>query len=76
MRIPREQVIARVREAGFTFQKQGSRVEIFRQPGTKQRVDLPRRDLYEEKLVRVVLSQAGLTHQQIEGFLKAAIKQQ
>ena len=30
----------------------------------------------EEKLVRVVLSQAGLSHQQIEGFLKAAIKQQ
>lgn len=74
MRISREQVRSRILREKFSYKGETDKVELYRQAGTKQRVALPRRDFYEEKLVRIVLGQAGLSPGQIEEFLRTAIK--
>ena len=74
MKISREQVRKRILREKFTYKGQTDRVELYRQAGTKQRITLPWRDFYEEKLVRVVLGQAGLSAEQIDEFLRTAIK--
>lgn len=73
--ISREQVRKRLTEAGYSFNRLGERVEIYRQRGTGQRVNLPRRDLIDEKHVRIILSQAGLSAAQIDEFIRAAVKE-
>ena len=75
MKISREQVVARVREEGFHYKDRGKSVEIYRQEGTRQRLDISRRLQFEIAYVKVVLSQAGLTHGQIEDFLESAVKE-
>lgn len=72
--IQREQVINRLREANYSFSRQADRVEIWRQRGTGQRVNVARRDLLDEKYVQIVLKQAGLSDQEIRAFLAACIK--
>lgn len=74
--ISRDQVVNRVRDAGWTYATESKKVLIYRKKGTgsAQRIDLPKRDLYPELLVRVVLRQAGLTAHQIEEFIVGAVK--
>lgn len=72
--IQREQVINRLREANYSFSRQADRVEIWRQRGTGQRVNVARRDLLDEKYVQIVLKQAGLSDHEIRAFLAACIK--
>lgn len=74
MRISREQILRRIRVAGWHFKRQGKRVEIWRNPQNKQRLNVPQRKQYTETQVRMVLSKAGLTHAEIEEFLTASIK--
>lgn len=69
------QVINRLREANYTFQRKGDRVEIWRQRGTGQRVSVSLRDFLSEDEARVVLQQAGLSPTQVEKFLRACIKE-
>ena len=72
--IPREQVVNCLRGANYKFQRKADRVEIYRQRGTGQRVNLSLRDLCSEEYVRIVLSQAGLKVRQIDEFLRTCIK--
>lgn len=64
--------MGRLRAAGFTFQRQADRVEIWRQVGGGQRVNLPRRDQLTEDHAKVILVQAGLSPQQVLEFFKSA----
>ncbi len=75
MTISREQVVARVREEGFHYKDRGKCVEIYRQEGTGQRLDIARRQQLEIAYVKVVLRQAGLTAGEIEDFLESAVKE-
>ncbi len=68
MTVSREQVITRLREAGFSFKKQAKRVDLYRQHGSGERVFLARNARLEERYVRIVLQQAGLTRPEIEEF--------
>lgn len=72
--ISRDQVIARLRQANYTFQRQADRVELWRQRGTGRRVSITRRDMLTEDEVRIVLSQAGLTEQETNQFLRECVK--
>ena len=74
MRIRRPQVVARLREAGWHYQDATKRVELYRRTGSTDRIVVPKRDSFEESLVRLVLRQGGLTPQQIEQFLRQAVK--
>ncbi len=74
MRISREQIIRRMRDAGWGFQRRGKRVEIWKNTITKQRLDLPLRNHYTKTQVAMVLSKAGLTPTEIEEFLSVAVK--
>jgi hypothetical protein len=75
--ISRDQVANRIGEAGWTFSREGRHVYIYRKRGrgNVQRIDLPKKDIYPEALVRVVLRQAGLNATQIESFIRGATKQ-
>lgn len=74
MQIPRGEVINRLREAGYSYKRKGERVEIHRQSGTGQRVNVTLRNFLDEDEARVVLKQAGLTPAQVDAFLRACTK--
>lgn len=71
--VSRDQIIARLRLAGFKFSTQTGRVEIWR-ASTKQRIDVQKRDRFPEIQARLVLKQAGLTKAEIDAFLKECVK--
>ena len=74
MSISREQLVKRLRQSRFSFKRKSDRVELYRQDGTGVRVNVPLRDLLDEKLVEVVLRQAGLSDREIKEFFAAAVK--
>lgn len=69
MNVPRQQVIARLREAGWHFKRPADRVEIYKKPNEAQRIDVPRRELLPKTIVVQILRQAGLTPAEIDHFL-------
>ena len=74
MTISREQVVNRIGDAGFKYHSETKRVELYRKKGTQDYVVVPRHDLLPETSVRIILRQAGLEPEQIEEFIKGAIK--
>ena len=72
--VSRTQVVNRLRDDDWTFQRKGERVEIYRKRGTTLRVDVPLRDLLPEVTVRTIFRHAKLTPDQVEDFLKHCIK--
>jgi len=72
--ISRQQVINRIRDEDFKYHDKRKRVELFRKKGTQDYVVIPLRDLLPETLVRVILSQAGLTPRQVDEFVADAVK--
>ena len=74
MTISREQVVNRIGDAGFKYHSETKRVELYRKKGTQDYVVIPLRDLLPETLVRVILSQAGLTPRQVDEFVADAVK--
>jgi hypothetical protein len=72
--ISRDQVIKRLRAAGYSFKRKGKKNEIYRQSGSGQRVNLATRKKLEVDYVRIVLTQAGLTREEIDKFVAAAVK--
>ncbi|MCX6069408.1 MAG: hypothetical protein NTU91_00905 [Chloroflexi bacterium] len=72
--IPRDQLIARLREARYTFVNRQKRTELWRQQGGVQRVNVPLRDCFLPEEAAVVLQQAGLTRAQVDRFLASAVK--
>jgi predicted RNA binding protein YcfA (HicA-like mRNA interferase family) len=74
VQISREQVIARIKEAGWRFKRQGERTDLYKRSNSAQRVPVPRRDLLPALSVKAILRQAGLTPEQIAQFLQDAVK--
>lgn len=74
MTVSRKQVIERLREAGFTFKEKAKHAELWRKPGSVQRVFVNLRNDFDEEMVTVTLSQAGLTREQIRAFLSISVK--
>lgn len=73
--VSREQVIKCLRGAGWHFKRTGKRTEIWKKKGSTQRTSLPTNKTFSEKSVRVVLSQAGFSADDIECFLRESIKE-
>ncbi|SPF56944.1 hypothetical protein SBA4_990010 [Candidatus Sulfopaludibacter sp. SbA4] len=63
-------LINKIRDLGYTFKSQRSRVMIWRK-GTDF-VSIPRRDLVEDGFVRSTLRQAGCSEAEIEAFIASA----
>lgn len=74
MTVSRTQVIQRLREAGFVFKEKAKHAEMWRKRGSVERVFVNLREQFDEQMVTVTLSQAGLTRQQINEFLAACVK--
>ena len=72
LQITRHQVVARLREAGYHFERQADRVEIHK--NGVQRVSVPRRDRLPILLVQTILRQAGLSLTDVEHFLQHCVK--
>lgn len=72
--IPRDAVIARLREANFTFEDRAKHTEIYRQKGGPQHVAVRLRDDLEDDEACAILQQAGLTKAQLEAFLASCVK--
>lgn len=74
MTISRRQVIERLREAGFTFKEKAKHAELWRKRGSVLRVFVNLRDEFDEQMVTVTLSQAGLSRDEITRFLADCVK--
>lgn len=74
MTVSRTQVVKRLRDAGFTFKEKGKHAELWRKRGSVERVFVNLRDEFDEQMIKVTLSQAGLTSQQIREFLATCVK--
>jgi nucleotide-binding universal stress UspA family protein len=72
--ISREQLVRRLRDAGWHFSSETKRVHIFRRSGHPQRINVACRDQFPESAVRVILTQAGLRPREIEEFLLGSVK--
>jgi hypothetical protein len=72
--VSRKQVIERLREAGFVFKEKAKHAELWRKRGSVERVFVNLRDEFDEQMVHVTLSQAGLTREQIRTFLATCVK--
>jgi len=72
--VPRDQVIQRIRQANWTFKKSGRKTDLWKLTGSPQRLPVPKRKTFPENAVRIVLSQAGLSKEQIEEFLRCSVK--
>lgn len=72
--ISREQLIRRIRDAGWEFERRGKHNELYRRPGRPERVSLPFKQSYVEDVVRFALRDAGLTQTQIDEFWAQAVK--
>ena len=65
----RNDLIARIRQACFSFKRQGRNDDLFRKKGTTLVVSVPRRDRIEPGWACVKLREAGLTEEEIKIFL-------
>lgn len=74
--ISRDQIVARVREANWRLSTQTPRVDIYKLANSARRMDIPKKDFFPEISVRAILKSAGLTRDQVEDFLKKAIKRE
>lgn len=74
VRVSREQVLNRLREANYTFNRKGKRDELWKKRGTTDYVSLPVNAVYPEPFIRSLFQNAGLTETQINQFLAAATK--
>ena len=72
--ISRNQLIARLRQANFTYVNRQKRTELWRQQGGVQRVAVPLHDCFLETEAAAILAQAGLARPQIERFLAGTVK--
>jgi len=73
-RVTQEQVIACIEAAGWRFKDQTQRVLLFKRKGELHRVVVRKRDLFPLAEVRNVLTQAKLSRDEIERFLRDAVK--
>lgn len=67
--IPRERLINKLRELGFTFDRQADRVELYKKKGDTQRVTVRRKDCLAEETVKQTLAQCGMSAADILSFM-------
>ncbi len=72
--ITRDQLVTCIEAAGWKFKDQTKRVLLFKKTGQVHRVVVPKRDKFDENAVRIVLSQAKFLREEVERFLKDAVK--
>lgn len=70
--IPRERIINKLREMNYTFKRQAPRVEIYKKG--PDRIEVPRKDLIDERWVRSVLGFRRIPPADIDAFVRAAKK--
>jgi hypothetical protein len=71
--VPREHFVNKLRDLGFKFVREASKVELWRQRGSGNLISVPRRDLIPETHVICSLHQCGCGKSEIEAFV-AAVK--
>jgi hypothetical protein len=67
--IRREHYCNKLRERGYTFDRQGDRVMLYKRPGNPDFVTVPRRDLIGDDYVRSALLRAGFDSKDVENFI-------
>jgi hypothetical protein len=72
--VSRDQVVKRLRDDGWSFKERAKRTEMYRKPGSTQRLFIPLCNRLSEVQVRVILQQAGLSPDDIADFCKHAVK--
>jgi len=68
--VPRERFLNFVRARGYKFKRQALRIEFYKR-GTDH-IAIPRRDLLEERWVRIVLAQRGVPPNEVDAFIRNA----
>lgn len=70
--IPRERVLNKLRMMGYSFKRQAPRVDLYK--NGPDRIEVPRKDLIDERWVRAVLGQRHIPPADIDAFVRAAKK--
>lgn len=71
--ISRQQLVARLKEAGFHFSRKTDRSVIYKRRNSPDRVNTRNKKSFSEADVRSTLSQAGLAREQIDAFLRHVV---
>jgi hypothetical protein len=66
----REEVINKLKEAGYKFKRNAWRVTVFKKQGGTHRVHVPVRDIISDEWVRSAFRQCGMTPEEVEAFLR------
>lgn len=65
--LPRERVIAKLRELGFHFKKDSWRISLYKRG--VERVEVPKRDMIDDDWVRSTFRRLGLSKEDIERYI-------
>ncbi len=71
--ISRQQLDARLDEAGFRFWRKTDRTLMYKRRNSADRVHCRNKKSFSESEVRSTLNQAGLTREQIDAFLRQVV---
>ena len=71
--ISRGQLANRLVEAGYRFKRETKRSEIWKKRNAAHRIRFPKKKTLTEFEVRSALSQAKLSHEQVEAFLRQVV---
>lgn len=67
--VPTELVVKRLRELGFSYQREGDRGRLYRKAGSVQRVVVKKSATLAKETARIILRQAGDSEAAIDGLL-------
>jgi len=73
--VTRDQVISFLRDHKWKYDRKGRHVEIYKLRGSVNRVFVATRDVWPEDLVKITLSQAGFSRDEIDKFMREATKE-
>ena len=73
--VTRIQVVNFLRDQKFKYERKARHVEVYKLAGTMRRAFLAGRDIWPEDLVRITLTQAGFSRDEVERFLRVATKE-
>ena len=71
--VPHDALINALRESGYTFKRQTSRVQIYKKRGGIGRVTIGRRRTHAPEAARSILRHAGMDDEGIERFLSTCL---
>ncbi len=67
--VPKEHLVNLLRELGYKFRQKTGRVELWRHPTSKHRVEINIKDYLDPATVRSMLYQCGLDPGKVEDFI-------